>query len=129
MQLEALQDRLRFAHMQRLAASSAAPASAAAGSDRAAADDTEARGLRRQLEAAQQQNSALRATAARLSKALAAVMHRSAAGAGPGGPRPGSSASSRSRPSGAAGLADAQAASEVLAQLAAVEGALAGMCV
>lgn len=126
MQLEAVQDRLHFAHMQRIAASAALPAPA--GANRADTEaQAEAQRLRSQLDAAQQQNSALRATAARLSKALAAVMQRSTAGARTGVSKPGSTRPGKHRPGGAAGSTDVKAATEVLAQLAAVEGALAGM--
>lgn len=114
MQLEALQDRLHIAEMQRLPAPAAIqpaspPAPALAG---AAAADEELELLRQQLAQAQQQNSTLRATAARLGNALAAVMQRSVGG-GSGG--------ARGVPDGAA------AASAVLAQLSAVENILSGM--
>ena len=110
MQIEALQDRLSLAErVQRAPPPVIEPAPPPPGLSQA-----EAAALERQLERAQAQNSTLRATAARLSRALAAVMQRST-GHGRGA-------------SSAAALADGcAAAGEVLAQLSAVDGMLAGL--
>ena len=140
MQVEALSDRLHFAQAQRISAAAnedlrqqqrlqhqqehhQQQAAVAAGSSAA-----EAEHLRLQLAQVLQQNSALKATAARLSRALAAVIQRSAA-AGSGSGRGG-----RKGPAGGPPLLDAAAAAaagaaavDVLAQLSAVERLLAGI--
>lgn len=121
MQLEALQDRLHFSQVQRIASAGGhrqgeghreAPPPAVA------AAEAQQQQLQQELAAATAQNRTLRATAARLSKALAAVMQRSQA-AGGGGPQGGRKGAGR------AGGVEAAAAGEVLAQLVAVEGILA----
>lgn len=121
MQVEALSDRLQYAQMQVISRPREAPGAAAAAA-------AEAQQLRAHLAEAQeqagelaQQNRTLRATAARLGKALAAVMQREmSTGGGAGGGRRHKSALGASAGGGAA-------AAEVLAQLTAVEGILADM--
>lgn len=103
LQLEGLQDRLHILQARRGAAADAARAQA------------EAQQLRGELAAAAQQNRTLRATAARLSKVLSAVIERSAAGAGAGG---------AARRKGGAGGTGTPDAADVLAALTAVEGIL-----
>lgn len=110
MQLEALQDRLQYAQL---------PRAASAPGHRPGASAAEAAQLRSELAAAQAQNRTLRATAARLSKALAAVMHKSHAADGSG--------SARGKGGARVGSVQGEAAAEVLQQLSAVESILADM--
>ena len=117
MQLEALQDRLHYAQLPR--AASAPGHLPGAG----AAAVAEAAQLRSELAAAQAQNRTLRATAARLSKALAAVMHKTQAAPGGGG----KDGCARGVGAARGGGAPAAAAAEVLQQLTAVESILADM--
>lgn len=141
MQVEALSDRLHFAQAQRISAAAneelrqqqrlqhqqehqQQQAAVAAGSSAA-----EAEHLRLQLAQVLQQNSALKATAARLSRALAAVIQRSAAagsGSGGGG-RKGPAGGPPALDAAAAAAAAGAAAVDVLAQLSAVERLLAGI--
>lgn len=136
MQVEALSDRLHFAQAQRISAAAnqelrqqqqqqrlqhqqEQQAAVAAHSGAA-----EVERLQRQLAHVAQQNSTLKATAARLSRALAAVIQRSAAASSAGRKGlVGGPASLEAAGAAAAGVA----AVDVLAQLSAVEIILAGI--
>ncbi len=121
MQLEGLQDRLAYLQLRR-----SAPAPTAADATAAAAAAQEAQQLRQELAAAQQQNRTLRAAAARLSKALTAVIQRAAA-ADAGRTSGAGAVRFNAHGCGGAQAVTGAAAAEVLAQLTAVEGILGDM--